>query len=293
MSDAIGQYSHAENYYATAGGAKSHAGGSMSTTYVENGFVHGYLLESGSTSTTTYNQAVFGRYNKTFDADTSNTGTTGSLFIIGNGTAASARTNAFRVTSKGEVLGSQSFTASGADYAEYYEWVDGNPNNEDRRGHFVTYEDGDKIRIATDKDDYILGVISSRPAVIGNGFTDEWQGLYLTDVYGERLTETVDVEEEEIKDEEGNVIETIPAHTEIRFILNPDYDPEKEYIGRDQRKEWAVVGTHGQLVLIDNGLCEVNGYCTAGEDGTAVPAEKSEYRVIARLDDTHIRIVIK
>ena len=190
-------------------------------------------------------------------------------------------------------MGSQSFTASGADYAEYYEWSDGNPNNEDRRGKFVTYEDGDKIRIANSDDDYILGVISSRPAIIGNGYTDEWQGLYLTDVYGERLTETVEVEEQEIKDEEGNVIETIPAHTEVRFILNPEYDPEQEYIGRDQRKEWAVVGTHGQLVLIDNGTCTVNGYCTVGDGGTAIPTEKSEYRVIARLDNTHIRIVIK
>jgi hypothetical protein len=190
-------------------------------------------------------------------------------------------------------MGTQSFTASGADYAEYYEWADGNPNNEDRRGRFVTYDDGDKIRIANSNDDYVLGVISSRPAVIGNGYTDEWQGRYLTDVYGERLTEIVEVPEEVIKDDDGNIIEQISAHTDVRFIVNPDYDPEQEYVGRDQRKEWAVVGTHGQLVLIDNGLCEVNGYCTAGEDGTAIPTEKSEYRVIARLDDTHIRIVIK
>ena len=292
FSMSYGGSSHVEGSDNLALGQHSHVGGRSSYNRTYDGFSHGYML-SGGTADSQYLQTVFGRRNAPFAGTTNDYNSSdGTLFIIGNGTS-SAYTNAFRVTTAGQVMGSQSFTASGADYAEYYEWADGNPDNEDRRGKFVTYDDGDKIRIANNNDDYILGVISSHPAVIGNGFTDEWQGLYLTDVYGKRLTETVEVEEQEIKDKEGNVIETIPAHTETHFIPNPDYNPEKEYIGRDQRKEWAAVGTHGQLVLIDNGLCEVNSYCTVGKDGTAIPTEKSEYRVIARLDDTHIRIVIK
>ena len=293
---AFGEASHVEGYSNLALGNYSHVGGYYSYSYTYGGFVHGWELESGKSNTSyvkQYTQTVFGKYNVNYDGPTSASDTTGSLFIIGNGTSTSSRSNALRITTAGQVMGTQSFTASGADYAEYYEWADGNPNNEDRRGRFVTYEDGDKIRIANNDDDYILGVISSRPAIIGNGYTDEWQGRYLTDVYGERLTEIVEIPEEEIKDEDGNVIEIIPAHIDTRFILNPDYDAEQEYVGRDQRPEWAVVGTHGQLVLIDNGTCTVNSYCTVGDDGTAIPTEKSEYRVIARLDDTHIRIVIK
>lgn len=118
--------------------------------------------------------------------------------------------------------------------------------------------------------------------------------MYLTDVFGERLTEIVEVEEEKVLDEEGNVIEVIPVHTETHFILNPDYDPEQEYIGRNERQEWAIVGTHGQLVVIDDGFCQVNKYCKVSDDGIAIHSdEKTEYRIVERLDDTHIRIVIK
>ncbi len=31
------------------------------------------------------------------------------------------------------------FNTSGADYAEYFEWLDGNPEAEDRRGYFCSY----------------------------------------------------------------------------------------------------------------------------------------------------------
>jgi hypothetical protein len=118
--------------------------------------------------------------------------------------------------------------------------------------------------------------------------------MYLTDVFGERLTEIVEVKEEEVKDEEGNVIETIPAHTETRFVINPDYDHTKPYIGRNERQEWAIVGTHGQLVVIDDGSCQVNKYCKVSDNGIAIHSdEKTEYRIVERLDDTHIRIVIK
>jgi hypothetical protein len=68
----------------------------------------------------------------------------------------------------------QSVAAAGADYAEYYEWADGNPNNEDRRGLFVTFADEDKIRVANDKDTYILGVVSSNASIVGNSYTDRW-----------------------------------------------------------------------------------------------------------------------
>ena len=43
-------------------------------------------------------------------------------------------------------------STSGADYAEYFEWKDGNSSSEDRRGYSVVL-DGDKIVKATDSDD--------------------------------------------------------------------------------------------------------------------------------------------
>lgn len=232
-------------------------------------------------------QAVFGKYAKD-TTGTAEESAEGSVFVIGAGTGEAALANAFRVSAGGRCYGSAAFLASGADYAEYMEWLDRNPHAEDRRGRFVTLE-GDKIRIATAEDDYILGIVSADPSVVGNTYSDQWHGMYLTDVFGEKLTQTVDVPKK--VNEYGDII---PAHTEIRFVLNPDYDPEKEYVGRDQRPEWAAVGTHGQLVLVDDGTCEVNGYCKAADGGIATKSEiKTEYRVIKRIDDTHVRVYVK
>lgn len=233
-------------------------------------------------------QTVIGKYNTEQDGATSETDATGSVFIVGNGTAATARSNAFRVTNAGKCMGVAAFMATGADYAEFYEWLDGNPDNEDRRGYFVTL-DGNKIRKATADDDYVLGVVSAVPVIVGNAYTDMWQGMYMRDVFGARLTETVEVPE--TTNENGEII---PAHTETRFIINPEYDHTKPYVGRDERQEWATIGTHGQLVVIDDGTCEVNGYCKVAADGSATKAEsKTEYRVIERIDSNHIRIVVK
>lgn len=88
---------------------------------------------------------VIGEYNAE-PTPTQINASTGDLFIVGNGTY-EARKNAFRVSADGYVRGTRSYSSTGADYAEFFEWQDGNENNEDRRGMFVTVE-GEKIRIA-------------------------------------------------------------------------------------------------------------------------------------------------
>lgn len=254
LTTASGAYSHAENYQTTASGSYSHASG-VGT------FAQDY-------------QFAAGRYNNAVSAPTSESDTEGSIFIVGYGNT-EATANALRITAAGKCYGSQSFGAGGADFAEMFEWLDGNPDNEDRRGLFVTLE-GDKIRIANSNDDYILGVISASPTVIGDTASENWHGMYKTDIFGERITEKVKNGDNE----------------ETRFILNPDYDAEKEYKGRNERKEWAAVGLIGKLIVVDDGTCKVNGFCSITDGGKATSSEKG-YRVISRLDDTHIRIVIK
>ena len=226
-------------------------------------------------------------------------GTTGDAFIIGNGTVGTT-SNCFRVTYSGDVYGLSSFKATGADYAEYFEWKDGNPNNEDRRGRLVTL-DGEKIRLATADDDYILGVVSANPCIEGDVYSDDWQGKYLTDVFGQRLTQTVHIparyEEQEVIDHETGETTTENVlveeeHDAVQWVLNPDYDPEKEYVSREDRKEWSAVGMMGKLVVVDDGTCEVNGYCKAGVNGIATKANDG-YRVMARIDDTHIRVLVR
>ena len=49
----------------------------------------------------------------------------------------------------------------------------------------------------------------------------------------------------------------------------------------------------GKLVAVDDGTCQVNGWCAVGEGGKATHSDaRTRYRVMARLDETHIRVLI-
>lgn len=187
------------------------------------------------------------------------------LFNIGNGSA--LENSAMQVDFSGNVYAGGAYKTIGADYAEYFEWLDGNVDNQDRIGLFVTL-DGDKIKLAN-KDDYILGVISANPSIVGNSAELDWHDKYKTDVYG-RL----------IYDESHNP------------IVSKNYNDTLEYVPRGARKEYSKVGLLGQLVVQDDGTCEVNGYCTASVNGVATKSD-SGYRVIKRIDETHIKIILK
>lgn len=212
--------------------------------------------------------AAFGAYN--------GYGFSGPYLILGNGTS-SARANAFRAAAAG-VYSSGSYHSSGADYAEYFEWMDENTDNEDRRGRFVRL-DGEKILLAESIDDDILGIVSGNPSVVGDSYEDQWQGQYLTDIYGELLTE-------DYTDEDGT--------TRKVWVLNPDYNPEKQYVPRSERREWSAVGMMGKLIVIDDGTCRPNDYCIPTTGGIATRSEgRVGYRVLSRIDGTHIKILIK
>ena len=96
----------------------------------------------------------------------------------------------FKVESSGKVEADGAYATGASDYAEYFEWVDGNPNNEDRRGITVVLDE-EKIRPATDSDDTskIIGVVSGAPSVVGDSAWSEWQLAHLKDAYGSFVTE--------------------------------------------------------------------------------------------------------
>lgn len=280
-----------------------HVGGWNNTVKGNCAFAHGHgLIAKGLCS------IAVGKWNVESDANSKSLDT--AQFTVGIGTDTNNRKNAFCVLRNGNVTAAGTYQTSGADYSELFEWIDGNINNEDRRGYFVTL-DGDKIRIANSEDDYILGIVSATPSVLGDSyFGSNWHGKYLTDIFGTIITKTIHVEEkpicikEEYIDkrvlEDGTVkeyiepaqYEIIPAHDETIPVINPDYDPEREYIDRLNRQEWTPIGMMGKLVVIDDGTCKVNGYCKVSSNGIATNSENG-YRVMSRLDDTHIRILFK
>ena len=194
----------------------------------------------------------------------------------GNGSSDAFNDRVFTVTGQGEIASDHSTSiTSGADYAEYFEWKDGNSSSEDRIGQSVVL-DGNKIRKATSSDNAsnILGVISGNPSVVGDTAELRWQGKYELDDFNRRKTEEVEVWE--WTDPEGEVDEigdkhpkfysvhkdkvpdgvTVPSDKKVTKVTNDkessSYDASKkdDYVPRSQRKEWDAVGLMGKLRML-------------------------------------------
>lgn len=91
----------------------------------------------------------------------------------GTGTTQEKRSNAHTLDWSGNATFEGKVTGTGADYAEYFEWADGNPDGEDHVGLIVTL-DGEKIRIANPEDE-VLGVVSGTAMVLGDNAEWEWR----------------------------------------------------------------------------------------------------------------------
>jgi len=168
----------------------------------------------------------------------------------------------FQVTGGGNVTADGTYTSPAADYAEYFEWVDSNPDQEDRVGITVALENN-QIRPAQ-SGDTVIGVVSATPAMIGDAAELEWNQKYLTDEFGRTITEAYhcwqwtdeegkphnrfsfddcsDVPSDAVRhdtDAQGNAL--------VKPVLNPAFDPATPYVPRSQRPEWAPVGLVGKL----------------------------------------------
>lgn len=277
-----------------ASGAYSIAIGRGATAASTNSIAFGYNVNSG-----VENQTALGKYNI---AQTSADETKYGL-IFGNGTDA-ARANAFTLDWTGNATFAGTVTsASGADYAEYFEWKDGNVNSEDRVGYIVTL-DGDKIVKAKAGDD-ILGIISGCATVIGDNAEWNWQGRFERDEFGriiydqvEQFIDTPDPDWEpnpEKPDEEVPMIKKSLGYFPVPRE-NAAYDPTKEYANRSNRPEWDTVGMMGKLYVRDDGTAAINDYVTvsATTDGVATKAEnRTSMRVMERVNDHIIRVCFK
>jgi hypothetical protein len=254
-TQSIGQSSHAEGRDSQAIGAYSHAEGGRTLTQTSTvslglgSHAEGFSTTATTTGshseglgTVTYDpyQHVSGRYNNTINAN--------QYFIIGRGTSNTARANAFRVDSAGNVYGAGATYNSGADYAEYFESLSGDSLP---FGTVVELED-DKIKVCVDANNAI-GVISSNPTLIGNnedGTADEWVGKYEKDEWGRYVMEDYTYEIPDYINESGDTI--YKTVTEQIPKLSINYDPNIVYIPRSQRSEWNVVGLVGQVRILKN-----------------------------------------
>ena len=292
-STASGEYSHAEGLNCKASGYCSHAEGDNAKASGAYAHAQGY-----NTTATNAGSFVSGHHNSAMIDGGGSTDTVGDAVVIGNGTRYNVLSNCFRVTYAGAVYGLSSYNSSGADYAEYFEWLDGNVNNEDRIGYFVTLL-GEKI-VKAKAGDYILGVVSGQPCIIGNA-DEDWIHRWEHDDFGRFIKEDTyklkkdeyghPIEGEYELDEQGNRI-----INGWKYTQNPNYDPSQQYIERKDRKEWSAVGMLGVLAVRDDGTCIVNGYAQVTDQSTATRAEvpaANTYRVIKRTANNVVQIIFR
>ena len=153
---------------------------------------------------------------------------TAHVEIAGSGSdyllAADGSGAAFRLGADGNGACEGAWSGGGADYAEWFEWEDGNPLDEDRRGLAVVLQ-GARIRPAQSGEDPI-GVISAAPALIGDDDLGGWKGRWQRDAYGALLRGRDGARQE-----------------------SAAYDPNRPYHPRSTRSEWALVGLLGKLRL--------------------------------------------
>jgi len=338
---AYGNYSHAEGLETSTGLGYSgcHAEGAYTTVDSYYGHAEGYSTASTNTASHAegvgtaagnYGSHAGGKYNKAMTRGASEKNNVGDVMVLGNGTWTGKSddnaipSNCFRVTYTGAVYGMSAFNSSGADYAEFFEWADGNRDREDRVGFFVTL-DGKHIRPAK-PGDYILGVVSGQPCIIGNA-DEDWLGRWQHDEFGRFVLEYLGDEEielptEGLTEEELFALRTDPEVREKdgrlyrvtakvvdhetaswRHKANPDYDPSQPYVERKDRPEWSAVGMLGVLSVRDDGTCQADSYCRVAEGGIATAADAElavedgrivkGYRVLERVSDSVIRIVFR
>jgi len=166
------------------------------------------------------------------------------------GTASSANNTIRLQGTGGNIKIDGAVTSPEADYAEMFEWYDGNPDEQDRVGRFVSLHQGKIVQGAGRSDktgiyNYLaslftspnsstsiemIGIISGTPSIIGDGAPNHWNGRNVKDKFGRKNKlkytkhEWVDLDEDHIivyvSDADGKQYSEYPQYTHKGIIDN-------------------------------------------------------------------------
>tara|TARA_R110002012_G_scaffold97890_1_gene234863 strand:+ start:37 stop:1851 length:1815 start_codon:yes stop_codon:yes gene_type:complete len=204
-----------------------------STYYATGGAYHEFNHNNNDTSAVIFHQQHASFNNNTIYMQ--NQRTASSSFGFLSLVSGAGSDQEFRLRGDGQAYADGSWNGGGADYAEYFEWADGNSSNQDRTGYTVVL-DNEKIRIATSDDSAanIIGAVSVNPSVVGDSDIDKWKQKYLKDDFGAyqketytitEWTETVKENTDAVLDEDGDVI--APALPEKTREVSHSYETDK------------------------------------------------------------------
>lgn len=227
-------------------GAATSDGATLSATYTGTGSYGPFIFQTSDTERMRINadgriQAFVNGVNGQFQLHQTNSGynTDAMMYLFNNRNATSSYTFAkffsgypdntqdieFNFRGDGVGLSDGGWTSPASDYAEYFESSNGQSLP---IGSSVVLENG-KIRLATQSDTNIIGVIRPKNAALflGNNADSKWNQKYIKDDFGAYVL-----------DSEG------------MRTLNPAYDSSYEYIPREKRSEWNIVGLVGQIPVL-------------------------------------------
>ena len=274
----LGSVCKAKSNFSVAIGVKNVAEGQYSTAL-------------GRSTIAMYSQTALGANNK-INGMPDSINTSSYLFVVGNGVCHNdpvendkGRNTCFAVRNDGRVYADGSFYSTGADIGEYFEWEDGNLDNEDRIGYFVSLN-GDKISKAT-SNSKVIGIISGTASIVGDAYNESWQGKFIKDDFGRVQYKEYTTPAEY---DDNNVLIADEAKV-ISPIRNSQYDAKTSYVPREKRPEWDIVGIKGKIIVRDDGTCTVGQYCKSNDQGIAThSSEETKYYVMERIKDNIIRV---
>lgn len=149
-------------------------------------------------------------------------------------------------------------------FSEMYEWSEIPTEGISLYGKIVQFDPNcpGKIRLAQNNEN-IIG-ITTLNSVIDSDDPDHWQYQYVFNSYGDifmtpnQYTSCYESYDSELEVKKLN--RTI--NNELIPVQNSQYDDNKTYIKRSERKEWIRVNLLGKCIIEDNGKCVPGKYCT-------------------------------
>lgn len=273
-TEAVGPAAHTEGLSTVAVGIASHAEGME--TKATGDCSH---AEGNATGTKGHKGAhIMGKFGEA---------TADYGWFMANGSDNTNKNISARILNSGDACFSSAAAESSSScshLAGMFETVDGRRIDP---GFFVALV-GDKIRRANSSDDYILGVTSASPALLVGSAELRWKGKYLVDEWGR--PKCYDMITPTVTDKEGKLIKL--AKIEQQPKISPEWNRKKKYVPRSLRPEWIAVGLIGQILLRDDGTCQVDGCCRPNDEGVAA-ASANGYRVLKRTGPNQIIILFR
>ena len=150
-----------------------------------------------------------------------------AAFLLFEGIADS--TMKFKVDGTGSTYGDGSYASPAADYADMFEWEDGNPDGDDRVGITVAVASSGRIRPSSEGDipGDVFGVVTGTACMIGNTAWNVWDRKFMKDEHGRTVHRTINGK---------------PGP-----VMNPEFDESLTYVPRSHRPEWSPIGLVGRI----------------------------------------------